>query len=428
MGMKYSVIEIFTSEDIRYRGRPVQEAIVELVHKKKIAARCMVTKGTAACYENGEQVTQRILALSFNMPVKIEIVLPAAERNTITEELARITKEGIIGIRDLHVYRHQTQNQLIPRHFLVRDAMTPQPEKVDEDTSLADVVQFLLPAFFTGMPVVNEKNIPVGIVTHGDLVSRAGVPIRPGLLNITGKKNLGGILDALREKPVAEIMSRPVTTVHELKPLTAAVEIMLNKKVKRLPVVNAEGGLVGMLSRFDVFQIISNETPDWKALGHSDVLVADQKTVSDIMQREIKTVLPDTGVDHLLQIIDSDETQRVAVVDDRGKFLGMISDGDLLAAFLDRQPGIIQHFSALLQGARRTAFGNLPSETLKHENAAGIMRTDLITVSETTAIEEAIRLMTENGFKRLPVIDSNGKFKGMISRDSLLRTGYRPNK
>jgi len=39
-------------------------------------------------------------------------------------------------------------------------------------------------------------------------------------------------------------------------------------------------------------------------------------------------------------------------------------------------------------------------------------------------IEDAIALMTRESLKRLPVVDGAGRFKGMISRDSLLRTGF----
>ena len=52
------------------------------------------------------------------------------------------------------------------------------------------------------------------------------------------------------------------------------------------------------------------------------------------------------------------------------------------------------------------------------------MRTDVSAVRETMAIGEAIRLMTEQRLKRLPVVDETGRFQGMISRDSLLRTGF----
>jgi CBS domain-containing protein len=52
------------------------------------------------------------------------------------------------------------------------------------------------------------------------------------------------------------------------------------------------------------------------------------------------------------------------------------------------------------------------------------MTTELVTAREEMLIEEAIALMIDRGLKRLPVVDSDGRFKGMISRDSLLRTGF----
>ena len=52
------------------------------------------------------------------------------------------------------------------------------------------------------------------------------------------------------------------------------------------------------------------------------------------------------------------------------------------------------------------------------------MITNLITVREEMLIEEAIGLMIDKGLKRLPVVDAEGRFKGMINRDSLLRTGF----
>jgi CBS domain-containing protein len=52
------------------------------------------------------------------------------------------------------------------------------------------------------------------------------------------------------------------------------------------------------------------------------------------------------------------------------------------------------------------------------------MTTGLVTAREEMLIEEAIALMIEKQLKRLPVVDGRGRFKGMISRASLLRTGF----
>jgi CBS domain-containing protein len=52
------------------------------------------------------------------------------------------------------------------------------------------------------------------------------------------------------------------------------------------------------------------------------------------------------------------------------------------------------------------------------------MNTKIVTVQEDAPINEAIRLMLEKAIKRLPVVDEGGKFKGMISREGLMRTGF----
>ena len=61
---------------------------------------------------------------------------------------------------------------------------------------------------------------------------------------------------------------------------------------------------------------------------------------------------------------------------------------------------------------------------LRERRASEVMNVNVATIEEDAAIDEAIRIMTERGLKRLPVLDSAGKFKGMISRESLLRTAF----
>ena len=52
------------------------------------------------------------------------------------------------------------------------------------------------------------------------------------------------------------------------------------------------------------------------------------------------------------------------------------------------------------------------------------MKTGAVTVLETDTVDRAIHLMTEKMIKRMPVLNAQGKFKGMISRESLLRAGF----
>jgi CBS domain-containing protein len=126
-----------------------------------------------------------------------------------------------------------------------------------------------------------------------------------------------------------------------------------------------------------------------------------------------------------MRIIDSNDIQRVTVVDKEGHFLGLISDRDLLATFSPEHPeGIWDYFISKIPFTERGRRHRELREHLRARTAAEVMNINIVTVREDSPIDEAIRLMTEQALKRLPVLDSEGKFKGMISRDSLLRTGF----
>jgi len=180
-----------------------------------------------------------------------------------------------------------------------------------------------------------------------------------------------------------------------------------------------------MLSRLDIFRTIMQQAPDWNAFKQQNISVGDATTVSGIMRRDTHAVPPETPVDEIIRLIDSNDIQRVTVVDKEGRFLGLISDRDLLVAFSpDFSDGIWEQFLSVIPFSERGKRHREFKDFLQAKTAAEVMNTDIVTVQETTPIDAAIALMIEKGLKRLPVIDPGGKFKGMISRDSLLRTGF----
>lgn len=424
MPLNYSVIEIHINEEARYHNKPLCGAIIDYIRKLKIAARCMVAKGIDACYENGEISTRNILTLSFNMPLKIEIILPTPELDQVLPVLENMTDQGIIAYRPMQVYCHKMKKTLIPRQIRVRDIMTSDIEKVEESTPLNQVLKILLPAIFTGVPVVNEKNNPVGIITQGDLIERAGMPLRIGLLEESEPDHIKEILEKLSWKRAMEVMTCPSICIKEDEPVGVAVDIMLKKKVKRLPVMNDQGMLIGMLSRLDIFQTITKESPDWNAFKKQNVHIDNLCHVSDIMRRDTCRVSPETTVEKALRLIMEHDIQRLAVVDGSDMFKGLISDRDLLQAFGGHAPGVWDFLTNTMPFAERGAEHKSSAVKIHEKTVADMMVTDLFTVTEDTDINEAIRLMVEKRIKRLPVLDTDGRFQGMISRDSLLRTGF----
>jgi CBS domain-containing protein len=422
--LNYKAIEIFTSEEARYKKKPIADAVVQYIRDLKIAARCIVTRAVAGCYESGELATTRLEVLSYNLPVRIYIVLPAAETQRVLDGLNGMVEDGIVVLHDLNVLSHRVRNAFFPRQLMVRDVMTPDPKSVTADTPLSDAARILLPSIFTGLPVVDDHGRPIGLITQGDLIRRGGLPLRLGLLEESDRNRRESFLDQLSTRRADEVMTEPVIRISQERPLTDAVDMMLAKGVKRLPVVDDAGRLTGMVSRLDIFRTVMREKPDWNDFRSQSVEVRHLKSVGDILRRDTQTVSPDTSIDEVIRVIDRSDIQRVAVVDKDGLLLGLISDRDLLRFFKPEQEGILRLLAKVKSAIKQDACRGDLRRCLMETTAAAVMTTDLITVHEEMLIEEAIGLMIDKGLKRLPVVDADGRFKGMINRDSLLRTGY----
>jgi CBS domain-containing protein len=424
MMLHYKAIEIFTSEAARYLKQPVTDAVLAYVHDLKIAARCMVTRGIAGCYENGEKAMGRLEILSYNLPVRICILVPAAETDRVVDGLNRIVTDGIVALHDLNVLSHRTRCSFFPRQLQVRDVMTQDPQSVIPDTPVGDAARILLASIFTGLPVVDGNQQPVGMVTQGDLIRRGGLPLRLDLLSESDQARRETVFDQLSEKKIKEIMTAPVVVITEDRPLSEAVDRMLAKGLKRLPVVDGNRKLRGILSRLDIFRIVMHEAPDWRAFSARNVEVENLKHVGDILRQDVHAVLPETPIDEVIRIIDDNDIQRVVVVDDTGKLLGLISDRDLLRYFKPGQEGIWHLLSKPFHVFKQDNDRADLSQILAATTAGEVMTTDLVVVRKEMLIEEAMALMIEKALKRLPVVDDDNRFQGMISRDALLRTGF----
>jgi CBS domain-containing protein len=426
--LDYKVIEIFTNEGERWAGVPLYSAVVQSVRDLKIPARCIVTRGIEGCYETGEIATDRLEIAAYHMPVRIEIIVPATDCENVLSRVTEMVTDGIIAVRDVAVVSHKTLGLLMPRNTRVREIMTPEPKRVGIDSAVSEVARLLLSSDFTGLPVVDDQNRPVGIISQEDLINKAKLPIRFGLLASADKGKIDRIFEGLDPKRAREIMTSPAIVVGVDQLVTEAVDLMLAKNVKRLPVVDKSGNLVGNISRLDIFRTITSVCPDWSAFRGKNISVEGPGRVSDIMRCDVHTVLPDTPIEKVLGIIGCSDIQRVCVVDGQGVFRGLISDRDLLFAFADLHPGIWDFFARKLPFGEHGRRHRQLQEHLKRKTAEEVMNSDIVSVEEDTSIEEAVRLMLEKSLKRLPVLDSMGRFKGMVSRDTLLRTIFRADK
>lgn len=121
------------------------------------------------------------------------------------------------------------------RHRTVADLMTPEAVVVQRGTPFKEIARLLDEYDITAVPVLDEDDQPVGVVSEADLLRR-----QIAKLGAT-------TAEAIMTSPA--VVARPEWSVVE------AARTMEKKKVKRLPVVDDSGRLIGVISRSDLVQL-----------------------------------------------------------------------------------------------------------------------------------------------------------------------------
>jgi CBS domain-containing protein len=144
---------------------------------------------------------------------------------------------------------------------LVRDYMTREVLTVNPDTSVPEIVRLLSGQAVSGLPVVDGRRV-VGIVSEGDLMMREKPLHMPAAISFLGEvlvlESRKKIDDEFRRHfgaTASDIMTREVISVGPDTALSAAAKLMVDKDVKRLPVVE-DGQLVGILTRKDLVRAL----------------------------------------------------------------------------------------------------------------------------------------------------------------------------
>jgi acetoin utilization protein AcuB len=128
----------------------------------------------------------------------------------------------------------------------VGNHMTPEPVTVSERDSMGEALLVMRRNQIRHLPVVNG-NVLVGIVTDRDL-RRAS----PSLLSGIAEEKYQEVIDST---PVARIMTRDPFTVRLDTDLVDAVQVLVDKKISSLPVVNG-AELVGILTEVDALRVL----------------------------------------------------------------------------------------------------------------------------------------------------------------------------
>ena len=140
--------------------------------------------------------------------------------------------------------------------------------------------------------------------------------------------------------------------------------------------------------------------------------------VLDLMTTEVVTVTPGISLKEAARTMTDLGVSGLPVLDDQGRIVGIITEADFLAREAGRA-----------EPRRRRLLDALFSEpqVAEAENVEQAMTLDPVVIYPEASLTEAARVMVNHGVKRLPVVDADGRLRGVISRADVVAAFTRPD-
>jgi CBS domain-containing protein len=235
-----------------------------------------------------------------------------------------------------------------------------------------------------GSLVVTANDRPTAVVTDRDIVLRVLAEGRDPA-----------------ETRVEEIVAGPVVAVAEDTPLAEATAAMRRHRVRRLPVVDERGALVGLLAADDVVPLVAQELGALADVACEQVPSAGRPAPGSASRsarhyaRPVATVGLDATARQVAQRMRADAVGSVVVVDADGAPCGLVTDRDL--------------------SGRVVAAGLDPAAA----TAASFMSPSPVTTDAADRLQKVASLMSDHGVRRVPVVDG-GRLVGIVTYDDLL--------
>jgi CBS domain-containing protein len=194
------------------------------------------------------------------------------------------------------------------RQVLVRDVMTAPVVTARESAPFKEIVRTLTEHRISAVPVVDTAGHLVGIVSEADLLPKEEYRNEPAAFSLLMSRaeqvsRLKAAADIARE-----LMSAPVVTVQDDQTVVDAARLMDGKQLKRLPVLDARGELVGIVSRVDLLTVFLRDDADIEAEIATDVFERLLGLATGVVTIDVRD-----GVVGLTGILDDRSQVRLAL-------------------------------------------------------------------------------------------------------------------
>ena len=255
--------------------------------------------------------------------------------------------------------------------------------------SIKEAAEMMIEHGFRRLPVTHPgSNKLLGIVTAMDILDFLGGGSK---FDIIEKKHNDNFLAAINE-PVKEIMTRDAISITPKYSIRESVDLMAEKGIGSLPIVDKEEKLVGIVTERDF------------ALALAGSLTTE--TVGDIMIKDVITTTPGTPIESCSKIMVRNNLRRIPVVEE-GKLIGIVTSTDILRFFGDKEM-----FASMTS--------NSGLDVLKRK-ISDIIKPNILVTESSVRLGDLCDLLAEKNIGGVPVVDDD-ELVGIVTERDILNT------
>jgi IMP dehydrogenase len=224
--------------------------------------------------------------LSRNIRLNIPIVSAAMDTVTNSTMAIAMAQEGGIGVlhKNMTIEAQAIEVRKVKR---AENGMILDPVTINVNGLVGDALELMKEYNIGGIPVINDQNKLVGIVTNRDLRFERDIM-----------------------RPITEVMTKQVFTTTEFTDFAKAEEILQKYKIEKLPVVDTKNNLVGLITYKDIIKIKARPNACKDSRGRLRVAAAvgigkdTLDRVSALVNEDVDAIVIDTAHGHTRNVMD----------------------------------------------------------------------------------------------------------------------------
>lgn len=147
-----------------------------------------------------------------------------------------------------------------------KDIMTTDVIVAKKGDTISEVANILISGKIGGLPVVDDDNRVVGIISETDIIKKEKkvhstpfINVLEGIIFLDDFNKMEQDLKRIAAYKVEDLMSKNIVKVYEDDTFDIVANIMINKSINRVPVVDEDNKLKGIICRYDIIKAMYNE-------------------------------------------------------------------------------------------------------------------------------------------------------------------------